>query len=131
MHTVAKQSSEVYPLFPKGLYYSFIDNSGSLNAIVLRGKIALQISKTISLATDSFFFWRLRTTDGLYSQPGVLLRTAWLLKRNYVGARRILRLLGQLITTRHFSCRARTSKPEPFCEKLPRRDGTRRMYPEK
>ena len=76
---------KVYPLFSKGLYYGFIDDSGSLNAIVLRGKIALQISKIISLAPDSFFFWRLRTTDGLYSQPGVLLRNGLASQENYVG----------------------------------------------
>jgi hypothetical protein len=42
--------------FPKGLYYGFIDDSGSLNAIVWHGKIALQSSKTISLASDGSSF---------------------------------------------------------------------------
>jgi hypothetical protein len=55
----------------------------------------------------------------------------WLLKRNTSEPCRILRLLGQLITTRQFSCWARTTKPEPFCEKLLRREGTRRRYLEK
>jgi hypothetical protein len=75
-----------YPLFPKGLYYGFIDDSGSLNAIVLHEKIALQISKKVSLAPDSFFFWRQRTTDGLYSHPGVLLRSGLASQKKYVGA---------------------------------------------
>jgi len=75
-----------YPLFPKGLYYGFIDDSGSLNAIVLHGKIAWQISKKISLAPGNFFFWRQRTTDGLYSQPGVLLRSGLASQKKYVGA---------------------------------------------
>ena len=75
-----------YPLFPKGLYYGFIDDSGSLNAIVLHGKIALQISKKVSLAPDTFFFWRQRTTDGLYSHPGVLLRSGLASQEKYVGA---------------------------------------------
>src|SRR5580704_10137130 len=56
---------------------------------------------------------------------------AWLLKRNTSEPWRILRLLGQLITTPQFSCWARTTKPEPFCERLPRREGTRPMYLEK
>jgi hypothetical protein len=113
-----------YPLFPKGLYYGFIDDSGSLNAIVLHERIALQIAKKVSPAPDNFFFWRQRTTDGLYSQPGVLLRSG-------LASQKILRLLGQLITTRQFSCWARTTKPEPFCEKLLRQEGTRGMYLEK
>jgi len=75
-----------YPLFPKGLYYGFIDDSGSLNAIVLHEKLALQISKKVSLAPDSFFFWRQRTTDGLYSHPGVLLRSGLASQKKYVGA---------------------------------------------
>lgn len=75
-----------YPLFPKGLYYGVIDDSGSLNAIVLHEKIALQISTKVSLAPDSFFFCRQRTTDGLYSQPGVLLRSGLASQKKYVGA---------------------------------------------
>src|SRR5690242_9615047 len=75
-----------YPLFPKGLYYGVIDDGSSLNAIVLHETIALQISKKISLAPDNVFFWRQRTTDGLYSQPGVLLRSGLGSQRKYVGA---------------------------------------------
>ncbi|HEY1483674.1 MAG TPA: alginate export family protein [Candidatus Acidoferrum sp.] len=75
-----------YPLFPKGLYYGFIDDSGSLNAVVLHEKLALQISKNVLLAPDNFFFWRQRTTDGLYSQPGVLLRSGLASQKKFVGA---------------------------------------------
>ena len=75
-----------YPLFPKGLYYGFIDDSGSLNAVVLHGKVTLQVSKNVSLAPDNFFFWRQRTNDGLYSQPGVLLRNGLASQSKYVGA---------------------------------------------
>jgi hypothetical protein len=75
-----------YPLFPKGLYYGFIDDSGSLNAIVLHEEIALQISKKVSIAPDNFFFWRQRSTDGLYSHPGVLLRSGLASQKKYVGA---------------------------------------------
>ena len=70
----------------RAFYYGVIDDSGSLNAIVLHEKIALQISKKISLAPDNFFFWRQRTTDGLYSQPGVLLRSGLASQKKYLGA---------------------------------------------
>jgi hypothetical protein len=43
-----------YPLFPKGLYYGFIDDSGSLNAIVLREQIGLQIPKKVSFSPSHF-----------------------------------------------------------------------------
>jgi hypothetical protein len=52
----------------------------------LHEKLALQISKKVSLAPDSFFFWRQRTTDGLYSHPGVLLRSGMASQKKYVGA---------------------------------------------
>ena len=75
-----------YPYFPKGLYYGVIDDSGSLNAIVFHQKISLQISKKLSLAPDNYFFWRQRTTDGLYSAPGILLRSGLNTQARYVGA---------------------------------------------
>jgi hypothetical protein len=76
-----------HPLFPKGLYYGYMDStSGSLNAIVIHPKVGLQLSKTLSLAADSFFFWRQRTSDGLYSQPGFFLRTGQVTQARYVGA---------------------------------------------
>jgi hypothetical protein len=34
-----------YPLFPKGLYYGYIDDSGSLNAIVVHPQVSFQVSK--------------------------------------------------------------------------------------
>jgi hypothetical protein len=64
-----------HPLFPKGLYYGFIDGSGSLNAVVLHPSTTLQLSKAVALRGDVFAFWRQRSTDGIYSQPGFLLRT--------------------------------------------------------
>jgi hypothetical protein len=65
-----------YPLFPKGLYYGYmVFTSGSLNAIVVHPNFAMHLSKSVSLGADSFFLWRQRTTDGLYSQSGMFLRT--------------------------------------------------------
>jgi hypothetical protein len=117
-----------YPLFPRGLYYGFIDDSGSLNAIVLHGKIALQISKKVSLAQIiSSFGGSVRQTDCTLTLE-FCYEAARLLKSNTSEPCKVLRLLGQLIATRQFSCWARTTKPEPFCEKLLRREGIRRMY---
>jgi Alginate export len=76
-----------YPLFPSGLYYGdMVFTSGSLNAIVAHPSLGMQLSKSLSLNIDSFFLWRQRTTDGLYSQAGMLLRTGQTSRSRYVGA---------------------------------------------
>jgi hypothetical protein len=85
-----------HPLFPKGLYYGYIDSSGSLNAIVVHPKVSLQLSRTMSLGADSFFFWRQRPTDGLYSQPGFLLRTGQATRARYVGALQDLEIVWRI-----------------------------------
>jgi len=74
-----------YPLFPKGLYYGYIDDSGSLNAIVIHPAVSFHLSQTLSLAAEDLSFWREQTTDGLYSQPGFLLRTGRGTQARYVG----------------------------------------------
>ena len=79
-----------HPLFPKGLYYGYIDSSGSLNAIVLHPSTTLQLSRSLSLRNEVFVFWRQRTTDGIYSQPGFFLRTGQQSGARFVGT------LGQL-----------------------------------
>ena len=76
-----------YPLFPSGLYYGdMVFTSGSLNAIVAHPSIGMQLSKGLSLNVDSFFLWRQRTIDGLYSQAGMFLRTGQTSRSRYVGA---------------------------------------------
>jgi hypothetical protein len=74
-----------HPLFPKGSYYGYMDTSGSLNAVVLRPSVILQLARSLSLRTEVFVFWRHRTTDGIYSQPGFLLRTGQQSDAHFVG----------------------------------------------
>ena len=74
-----------HPLFPKGLYYGYIDSSGSLNAIVLHPSTTLQLSRSLSLRNEVFVFWRQQTTDGIYSQPGFFLRTGQHSDARFVG----------------------------------------------
>jgi hypothetical protein len=76
-----------FPMFPAGLYYGdMVFTSGSLNAIVAHPSLAMQLSKSLTLNVDSFSLWRHRTTDGLYSQSGMLLRTGQTSQSRYVGA---------------------------------------------
>ena len=76
-----------YPLFPRGVYYGpLVFTNGSLNAIVAHPGVSLQLSPTVSFTSNTFFFWRTRTSDGLYSPAGVLLRTGQTSRARYIGA---------------------------------------------
>lgn len=74
-----------HPLFPKGLYYGRVDSSGSLNAIVVHPEITLALSPRVSINASHFSFWRQSTRDGLYSQPGFLLRSGAETHDRHVG----------------------------------------------
>ena len=74
-----------HPLFPKGLYYGRIDSSGSLNAIVVHPEITLALSPRLSVNASHFSFWRQSSQDGLFSQPGFLLRSGAETRARHVG----------------------------------------------
>jgi hypothetical protein len=66
--------------------YGYIDSTGSPNAIVLHRELSLTISPTVSMVATHFSFWRTSTADGIYSQPGFLLRTGNEHQSRYVGS---------------------------------------------
>jgi hypothetical protein len=74
------------PLFPSGLYYGYIDSTGSLNAIVLHPEVSLTISPTVSVSATHFSFWRASAADGIYSQPAFFLRAGNENQSRYVGS---------------------------------------------
>jgi hypothetical protein len=75
-----------HPLFPRGVYYGYmVFTNGSLNAIVAHPSVSLQLSPTLSFSGDTFFFWRTRASDGLYSQSGAFLRPGDTSKARYIG----------------------------------------------
>lgn len=74
------------PLFPSGLYYGYIDSTGSPNAIVLHPELSLTISPTVSISARHFSFWRTSAADGIYSQPGFFLRGGNENQSRYVGS---------------------------------------------
>jgi hypothetical protein len=74
------------PLFPRGLYYGYIDSTGSPNATVLHPELSITISPTVSILTTHFSFWRTSAADGIYSQPGFLLRAGNQNQSRYVGS---------------------------------------------
>jgi hypothetical protein len=95
------------PLFPRGLYYGFIDSTGSPNAIVLHPELSLTISPTVSIVATHFSFWRTSAADGIYSQPGFLLRAGNESESRYVGSLQDLAIRWR--TDRHTTFEALTT----------------------
>src|SRR5258706_5040581 len=61
------------PIYPKGIYYGYLDNVGSANILIIHGKIEIQPTKKVKLTTDYFTFWRQSIADGLYAANGPFL----------------------------------------------------------
>lgn len=74
------------PLFPRGLYYGYIDSTGSPNATVIHPELGLTISPSVSILATHFSFWRTSAADGIYSQPGFLLRVGNRNESRFVGS---------------------------------------------
>jgi hypothetical protein len=64
------------PLYPKAIYYGFIDNAGSANLVVVHPKMEVQIAKPVKLTVGHYWFWRQQTADGLYAINGAYLLPA-------------------------------------------------------
>ena len=74
------------PLYPKGLYYGYIDSTGSPNATVLHPELSLTLSPRVTLVATHFSFWRTSLSDGIYSQPGFYLRPGNTSPSRYIGS---------------------------------------------
>ena len=64
------------PLYPKAVYYGFIDNAGSANLAVVHPKIDIQVAKRVKLTAGRYWFWRQQAADGLYAINGAYLLPA-------------------------------------------------------
>jgi hypothetical protein len=64
------------PIYPKAIYYGFIDNAGSANLIVLHPKLELQLADHLKLTTGFYRFWRQQISDGIYAVNGSYLLPA-------------------------------------------------------
>jgi hypothetical protein len=61
------------PIYPKAIYYGFIDNIGSANLFLIHGKIEIEPLKKLKLTTSYYTFWRQAIVDGLYAPNGTFL----------------------------------------------------------
>src|SRR6185503_16766781 len=61
------------PIYPKGIYYGYIDNVGSANIFLTHLKMEVEPLKKVKLTADYFKFWRQSVADGLYATGGSFL----------------------------------------------------------
>jgi hypothetical protein len=61
------------PLYPRVIYYGFIDNVGSSNVLVVHPRADVNLAPRVRLLTSYYRFWRTSLTDGVYGPAGVLL----------------------------------------------------------
>ncbi|MEO0795171.1 MAG: alginate export family protein [Verrucomicrobiota bacterium] len=74
------------PLFPRGNYFSEAAILGPRNFFNLHPFITVRPMAKLELTADVNFFWRLETTDGVYSPSGQILRSGQNTNDRYVGA---------------------------------------------
>jgi hypothetical protein len=61
------------PIYPKAIYYGFIDNVGSANIALVHLKSGLDLSKKVNLTGEYYGFWRQSVKDGIYGPSGTSL----------------------------------------------------------
>jgi hypothetical protein len=64
------------PLYPRAIYYGFIDNVGSSNVLVVHPRADVNLAPRVRLLTSYYRFWRTSRADGVYGPAGVLLLPA-------------------------------------------------------
>ena len=61
------------PLYPKAIYYGYIDNVGSANIMLVHPKGDIQLHPHIKLTGGYYQFWRQSLQDGIYAANGTFL----------------------------------------------------------
>lgn len=72
-------------LFPRGKYFGEIGLLGPYNLINLHPVIGIEIGTGWSLSAAAVFYWRESLADGVYGNPGNLLRSAGTSRARYIG----------------------------------------------
>lgn len=58
------------PIYPKAIYYGFIDNAGASNIFIVHLRAGLQPVKKLNLTAGYYRFWRQSLADGIYGPGG-------------------------------------------------------------
>src|SRR5260221_1115953 len=106
------------PLYPRGIYYGFIDNVGSANLFLIHAKIKGEPSEKVKLTPSYYTFWRQSVVDGLYASSGALLVTSGGDQRQ-VGS--MIDIVASYTYSIHFSLRGIVAyfKRGPFLKEEP------------
>jgi hypothetical protein len=92
------------PLYPRGTYFSELALLGPRNFYNLHPSLAVSPHPRLVLTADVDFFWRLETSDGVYSPSGTLLRSGAGSQARYVATELTVTATWQ--ATRSFSLTA-------------------------
>ncbi len=72
-------------LFPKGKYFGEIGLLGPYNLTNLHPVVGVDLGSGLSLSAAAVFYWRESLADGIYGNPGNLLRPAGVSRARYIG----------------------------------------------
>jgi len=61
------------PLYPKAIFYGYIDNAGSSNIMVIHEKLETTLTPKLKLTLGYYNYWRESNSDGVYFANGSLL----------------------------------------------------------
>jgi hypothetical protein len=75
----------VNPLFPRGKYFGSIGLLGPYNLLNLHPAVGIDLGSGWSLSGAAVFYWRESLADGVYGNPGNLLRSAGTSRARYIG----------------------------------------------
>ncbi|TDR85234.1 alginate export family protein [Enterovirga rhinocerotis] len=72
-------------MFPRGKYFGEIGLIGPSNLLNLHPAIGIDLGSGWSLSAAAVFYWRESLGDGIYGNPGNLLRSAGTSRARYIG----------------------------------------------
>jgi hypothetical protein len=64
-----------HPFFPRGKYFGGLSPIGPRNLIHVRPSVAIHPHRDVAVSLTAAGFWRQSTRDGIYSIPGMLVRS--------------------------------------------------------
>ena len=59
------------PIYPKAIYYGFIDNAGASNLFLVHLKTGIQPGEKINITGSYYRLWRQSVADGIYNPGGI------------------------------------------------------------